>query len=139
MRQSNSESAKYWTPKQFIGKTIFDNNGLNCGKIQSFYIDPKTFTISGIMAKKLLSKEYYLSKDYFDQLKETGLYLNSTPIKPNTKVANTKGKTIGKVIGINYNSDTKKLESIEIKSIFTKKIISSDNIIGIGERITIKA
>jgi len=135
--QNHKGFSKYWNLQQFIGKTVFDNKGQNCGKILSTYIDPETFTISGIIVKKRFSKEYLLSRDYFESLKESGLYLNSIPIKPNDKVVNTEDKKIGKVISINYNSTTNKLESLEIKSGFKSRIIPCDKIIGIGEKITI--
>ena len=138
MSQNYPEFSKYWESRQLIGKSVFDNKGQDCGKIQSLFIDPQTFTLSGMMVKKRFAKEYFLSRTYFDNIKESGLYLNSIPIKPNDKVVNTSGKIIGKVVRIHLNSDTNKLELLEIKSGFKSKKIPSDKIVGIGERITIK-
>ena len=139
MTQSHEEFSKYWTPKEFIGKIVFDNKGQDCGKIQSLYIDPQTFAVSGIMAKKRLAKEYFISRGYFEEIKESGLHLNSIPIKPRDKVVDVDGKNIGKVSKINLNSETNKLESLEVKSGFKSKIIFSDKIVGVGDRITIKS
>ena len=139
MTQSHENFSKYWTPKEFIGKIIFDNKGRDCGKIQSLYIDPKTFAVSGITAKKRLSKEYFISRGYFEEIKDSGLHLNSIPIKPSDKVVDVDGKSIGKVVKINLNSETNKLESLEIKSGFKSKIVFSDKIVGVGDRITIKS
>ena len=139
MTQSHEEFSKYWTPKQFIGKIVFDSKGQDCGKIQSLYIDPQTFTVPGIMAKKRLSKEYFISRGYFEEIKESGLRLNSIPIKPNDKVVDVDGKNIGRVAKINLNSKTNKLESLEVKSRFKSKIIFSDKIVGVGDRITIRS
>ena len=129
---------KYLTSDQFIGKTVFDNKERDCGKVKSLQIDPKNFAISGITAKKRLGKEYFLSREYFEEIKESGLYLNSTPIKPNDKVVDIKGNNLGKVIQMNLNSDTNKLESLEIKSRFKSRVIRSDDIVGIGKKITVK-
>lgn len=104
MTQPHEGFSKYWTPKQFIGKAVFDNKGQDCGKIQSLYIDPQTFAVSGIMAKKRLAKEYFISRGYFKKINESGLHLNSIPIKPHDKVVDTEGKNMGKVIKINLNS-----------------------------------
>lgn len=138
MTEKHPEFSKYWDSKHLIGKPVFDHKGQDCGKIQSLFIDPQTFTLSGMIVKKRFSKEYFLSQTYFDNIKESGLYLNSIPIKPNDKVVNTDGKTIGKVVKINLNYETNKLESLEIKSGFKSEIIPSDKIVGIGEHITIK-
>jgi len=134
----NTEFSKYWTLQQFVGKTVFDSKGKNCGKIKSVLIDPQKFSISGIMIKKRLSKEYFLSREYFEEITESGLSLNSIPIKPGDKVSDIDGKNIGKVIKVNLNSDTNKLESIEMKSGFKLEIIPSDRIIAVGEKIKIK-
>ena len=139
MTQPHEGFSKYWTPKQFIGKVVFDNKGQDCGKIQSLYIDPQTFAVSGIMAKKTLSKEYFVSRGYFEKINESGLHLNSIPIKPNDKVIDTEGKNMGKVIKINLNSETNKLESLEVKRGFKSRTVLSGNILGVGEKITIKS
>jgi len=136
---SRQPISKYWNVQQFIGKTVFDNKGHDCGKIKSILIDPQKFAISGIMVKKMFSKEYFLSQGYFEEFNETGLRLNSIPIKPGDKVADIDGKNIGKVIQINIHHDTNKLESLEIKSGFKSKIISSNRIIAVGEKIRIKS
>ena len=138
MAQPHEGFSKYWTPKQFIGKIVFDNKGNDCGKIQSLHIDPKTFAVSGIMAKKMLSKEYFISRGYFKEINESGLHLNSIPIKPNDKVVDTEGKNMGKVIKINLNSETNKLESLEVKMGFKSRMVLSGNIVGVGEKITVK-
>lgn len=135
----NTQFSKYWTLRQFVGKTVFDSKGGDCGKIKSVLIDPQKFAISGVMIKKRLSKEYFLSQDYFEEINESGLSLNSIPIKPGDKVANVDGKNMGRVIQINLNSDTNKLESLEIKSGFKSEIIPSDKIVAVGEKIKIKS
>ena len=138
MTAQNTQFSKHWNLQQFIGKTVFDNKGQDCGKIKSILIDPQKFSISRIMVKKMLSKEYFLSQGYFAEFNETGLSLNSIPIKPGDKVADIDGKNIGKVTQINIHPDTNKLESLEIKSGFKSKIIPSNRIIGVGEEIRIK-
>ena len=138
MAETPERLSRYWIPKQFIGKAVFDNKGRDCGKIQSLHIDPQTFTISGIMAKRRLAKEYFISQGYFDEINESGLHLNSVPIKPNDKVVDIEGKNMGKVIKINLNLETNKLESLEVKSGFKSRTVSSENIVGIGEKIKIK-
>ena len=90
------------------------------------------------MAKKRLSTEYFISVAYFEALSESSLKLNSIPIKPKDKIVYVDGKNVGKVIKINLNSETNKIESLEIKSHFKSKIIPSEKIIGIGDKITIK-
>jgi sporulation protein YlmC with PRC-barrel domain len=137
----NSQSdfiTKYWPAQQFVGIPVFDRKGNDCGKIQSLRIDPQTFSISGIMVKKRLSTEYFLSTAYFETLSKSSLRLNSIPIKPNDKIVDVDGKKVGKVIKIHLNSETNKIESLEIKSHFKSKIIPSDKIIGIGDKITIQ-
>ena len=138
MTDKSSEPSKKWAPKKFVGITVFDIKGQDCGKIQSLYINPETFSISGIMIKKRLASEYFLSRHYFDQINETGLHLNSIPIKPNDKVIDTEGNNVGKVFKVCLNSETNKLEFLEVKSGFKIKYIASDKIIGVGEKITIK-
>ena len=138
MAQTHEGFSRHWTPKQFIGKSVFDNKGRDCGKIQSLHIDPQTFTISGVIAKKLLAKEYFISRGYFEEVNEFGLHLNSIPIKPRDKVVDIEGKNMGKVIKINLNPETNELESLEVKSGFKSRTVSSENIIGIGEKIKIK-
>ena len=138
MTQDNEGFSRYWTPKQFMGKTVFDNKGMDCGKIQSLHIDPQTFAVSGVMAKKRLSKEYFISRGYFDEINNYGLRLNSIPIKPNDRVVDVDGKNIGKVIKINLNPETNKLESLEVKSGFKARTVSSNSIVGIGEKIRVK-
>lgn len=139
MEKQNNSLNKYWGDQQFIGISVFDSKGNNCGKIQSLCIDPLDFIISGIMVKMRFSKEYFISKSYFDSINETSLALNSIPIKPGDKLTDVDGKNMGKVIMINFNYETNKLESLEIKSGFKSKIISSDKIVGVGEKIRIKA
>ena len=138
MEQNHEGFSRYWTPKQFIGKSVFDNKGRDCGKIQSLHIDSQTFTISGVMAKRRLTKEYFISRGYFEKINESGLHLNSIPIKPNDKVVDIEGKKMGKVIKINLNPETNKLESLELKSGFRSRTVSSENIVGIGEKIKIR-
>jgi sporulation protein YlmC with PRC-barrel domain len=138
MTRKSADSSKYWSPKEFVGRTVFDSKGQDCGKIQSLHIDPETFSISGIMVKKRPTQEYFLSRQYFDQINEMGLHLNSIPIKPDDKVIDTEGNKVGKVIKVCLNSDTNKLEFLEVKSGFKTKYIASDKIVGIGEKITIK-
>ena len=138
MEKQNNSLNKYWGDRQFIGISVFDSKGNNCGKIQSLCIDPLDFIVSGIIVKMRLSKEYFISKSYFDSINETSLTLNSIPIKPGDKLTDVDGKNMGKVIKINFNYETNKLESLEIKSGFKSKIISSDRIVGVGEKITIK-
>ena len=138
MTQTREGSTRHWTPKQFIGKTVFDHKGRDCGKVQSLQIDHKTFAISGIMANRRLAKEYFISQGYFDEINESGLYLNSVPIKPNDKVVDVKGKNMGKVIKINLDPETNKLESLEVKSGFKSRTVFSDSIVGIGEKIKVK-
>ena len=139
MGTENYQFSKYWTMEKFVGKTVFDSKGQNCGKIKSVLIDPKSFSISGIIIKMRFSKEYFLSQDYFDEINETGLRLNSIPIKPGDKVTDVDGKNIGKVVQIRLNSDTNKIESLEIKSGLKSKMISSDRIVAIGEKIKIQS
>ena len=139
MKKENKSFSKYWTLQQFIRKPVFDSKGNDCGKIQSLCIDPQTFYISGIMVKKRLSKEYFISRTYFESITKSSLTLNSIPIKPNDKMVDVDGKNIGKVIKINLNSKTNKLESLEIKPRFKSKVIvPSDKIVGVGEKITIR-
>jgi len=138
MNNQSNFMTKYWSAQQFVGISVFDSKGNNCGKIQSLCIDPQTFSISGIMVKKRLTTEYFISVAYFEILGESSLKLNSIPIKPNDRIVNVEGKNIGKVIKINLNYETNKIESLEMKSYFKSKIIPSDKIIGIGDKITIK-
>lgn len=138
MTDQGEPTTKYWSDQQFIGVSVFDSRGNGCGKIQSLCIDPQTFSISGIMVKKRLSAEYFISATYFETLSESSLRLNSIPIKPNDKIVDIDGKPVGKVIKINLNPETNKIESLEIKSHFKSKIIFSDKIVGIGDKITVK-
>lgn len=139
MKNSSKSMTKYWSDQQFIGLPVFDSKETDCGKIQSLCIDPETFSISGVMVKKRLSSEYFLSATYFENLTESSLKLNSIPIKPHDKVVDIDGKSLGKVIKINLDSKTNKIESLEIKSMFKSEIIPSDRIVGVGDKITIKA
>ncbi len=91
------------------------------------------------MVKKRLSSEYFLSVIYFENLSESSLQLNSIPIKSHDKVVDVDGKSVGKVIKINLDSKTNKIESLEIRSRFKSKIILSNRIVGIGDKIAIKA
>lgn len=139
MNNKSNSLTKYWSGQQFIGLSVFDSKENDCGKIQSLCIDPQTFSISGVMVKKRFSSEYFLSVTYFENLTKSSLKLNSIPIKPNDKIVDVDGKSIGKVIKINLDSKTNKIESLEIKSRFKSKIILSDRIVGVGDKITIKA
>ena len=138
MKNQSKPLGKYWSGQQFVGLSVFDSKGNDCGKIQSICVDPKTFSISGVMTKQRLSTEYFISATYFEILTESSLRLNSIPIKPHDKIIDVDGKSVGKVIKINLNSETNKIESLEIKSHFKSKIIPSDRIVGIGDKITIK-
>jgi len=138
MKNQSKPLGKYWSGQQFVGLSVFDSKGNDCGKIQSICVDPKTFSISGVMTKQRLSTEYFISATYFEVLSESSLRLNSIPIKPHDKIVDVDGKSVGKVIKINLNSETNKIESLEIKSRFKSKIIPSDRIVGIGDKITIK-
>lgn len=131
--------SKYVNPQQLIGKSVLDSKGSDCGKIKSLYIDKKTFCVVGIMLKKKLSKEYFISKDYFENITKSGITLNSVPIKPYQKVVDVKGKLIGRIVSINRNLDTDQLESIEVKFGFKSKVILSDEIVGIGDKITVRS
>jgi sporulation protein YlmC with PRC-barrel domain len=139
MTDKNTYFSKYFILQQFIGKSVFDSKGRDCGKIKSVLIDPQKFSISGVIVKKRLSKEYFLSRDYFEDINDSGLSLNTVPIKPGDNVADVDGKNIGKIIQINLDPDTNKLESLEIKSRFKSEIISSDRIVAVGEKIKIKS
>ena len=139
MTDKSNSLEKYWPAQKFIGLSVFDSKENDCGKIQSVYIDPQTFSVSGVMVKKRLSSEYFLSITYFENLSESSLKLNSIPIKPHDKVVDVDGKSMGKVTKISFDSKTNKIESIEIKYLFKSKIILSDNIVGVGDKITIKA
>ncbi len=136
--KQNAQLKKNCYLEDFIGKTVYDSKGQNCGKIKSIIIDSQKFSISGILVKKRLSKEYFLSQDYFEEFNDSGLSLNSIPIKPGDKVADVDGKNIGRVIQINLNSESNKLESIEIKSRFKSVIVPSERIIAVGDKIKIK-
>lgn len=138
MKNQNKFLGKYWFGHHLVGLNVFDSKGNDCGKIQSLCIDPKTFSISGVMVKQRLSSEYFISTTYFEILTDSSLRLNSIPIKPHDKIVDVDGKSIGKVIKINLNSETNKIQSLEIKSRFKSKIISSDRIVGVGDKITIK-
>ncbi len=129
---------KYWSGQQFVGIPVVDSKGNDCGKIQSLCIDPKTFSVSGIIAKKRMSSEYFISATYFETLSESSLRLNSVPIKPNDRVVSIDGKNVGKVIRINLNPETNKIESLEIKSRFKSQTVLSERIVGVGDKITIK-
>ncbi len=137
--QQNSQWPNHWYSQNLIGKTVFDAKNHNCGKIQSFLIDPEKFSISGVIVKQRFFKEYFLSRDYFDKISSSGLFLNSIPIKPNTRVVNTEGKNKGRVIRINHDRKTSQFQSLVVKSGFRKKIIFADKIIGIGEKVTIQS
>ncbi len=139
MKNKSKFLTKYWSGQQFLGLSVFDSKGNDCGKIRSLCIDPKTYSISGVMVKKRLSSEYFLSVTYFENLTESSLKLNSIPIKPNDKIVDVDGKSVGRVIRINLDSETNKIKSLEIKSRFKSKIILSDRIVGVGDKITIKA
>jgi len=139
MKNKNKSLAKYWSGQQFLGISVFDSKGNDCGKIESLCVDPQDFLISGVMVKQRLSSEYFISVTYFENLTESSLMLNSIPIKPHDKVVDVDGKSVGKVIQINLNSETNKIESLEIKSRFKSKIILSDKIVGVGDKITIKS
>lgn len=136
--EQNTQLKKNCYLEDFIGKTVYDSKGQNCGKIKSIIIDSQKFSVSGILVKKRLSKEYFLSQDYFEEFNDSGLRLNSIPIKPGDKVADVDGKNIGRVIQINLNSESNKLESIEIKSRFKSVIVPSERIIAVGDKIKIK-
>ncbi|MGY5149281.1 MAG: PRC-barrel domain-containing protein [Candidatus Nitrosopumilus sp. bin_68KS] len=136
--ESNPQLTKNCYLEDFIGKTVIDSNGQNCGKIKSIIIDSRKFSVSGILVKKRLAKEYFLSQDYFEEFNESGLSLNTIPIKPGDKVADIDGKNIGRVIQINLNSETNKLESLVIKSKFKSVIVTSERIIAVGDKIKIK-
>lgn len=136
--ESNPQLTKNCYLEDFIGKTVIDSNGQNCGKIKSIIIDSQKFSVSGILVKKRLAKEYFLSQDYFEEFNESGLSLNTIPIKPGDKVADIDGKNIGRVIQINLNSETNKLESLVIKSKFKSVIVTSERIIAVGDKIKIK-
>ncbi|HEY5735832.1 MAG TPA: PRC-barrel domain-containing protein [Nitrosopumilus sp.] len=138
MKNQSKFLGKYWFGQDLVGLNVFDRKGHDCGKIQSLCIDPKTFSISGAMVKQRLSSEYFISATYFEILTDSSLRLNSIPIKPHDKIVDVDGKSIGKVIKINLNSETNKIQSLEIKSRFKSKIISSDRIVGVGDKITIK-
>ena len=138
INEQNAQLNKNCYLEDFIGKTVYDSKGQNCGKIKSIIIDSQKFSVSGILVKKRLSKEYFLSQDYFEEFNDSGLSLNSIPIKPGDKVADVDGKNIGRVIQINLNSESNKLESIEIKSRFKSVIIPSERIIAVGDKIKIK-
>ena len=138
MKNQNKALGKYWSGQHFIGISVFDSKGNDCGKIQSICIDPKTFSISGVMVKRRLSPLYFISVAYFEILTESSLKLNSIPIKPHDKIIDVDGKSVGKVIKINLNSETNKIETLEIKSRFKSKIIPSERIVGVGDKITIK-
>ena len=138
MKNQSNPLGKYWSGPQFVGLSVFDSKGNDCGKIQSLCIDPKSFSISGVMVKQRLSSEYFVSVTYFDALTDSSLRLNSIPIKPHDKVVDVDGKSVGKIMKINLNSETNKIESIEIKSRFKSKIIPSDRNVGVGDKITIK-
>lgn len=138
MKNQNKFLGKYWFGQHLVGLNVFDSKGNDCGKIQSLCIDPKTFSISGVMIKQRLSSEYFISATYFEILTDSSLRLNSIPIKPHDKIVDVDGKSIGKVIKINLNPETNKIQSLEIKSRFKSKIISSDRIVGVGDKITIK-
>ena len=90
------------------------------------------------MVKRRLSAPYFISVTYFEILTESSLKLNSIPIKPRDKIVDVDGKSVGKVIKINLNSETNKIETLEIKSRFKSKIIPSERIVGVGDKITIK-
>lgn len=139
MKNKNTPFTKYWSGQQFIGLSVFDSKGNDCGKIRSLCIDPRDFSISGTMVKKRLSSEYFISVTYFENLNESSLKLNSIPIKPNDKIVNTDGKSMGKIIKINLDSETNKIKSLEVKFRFKSKIILSDRIVGVGDKITIQA
>ena len=139
MTNQTKPLGKYWSGKQFIGLSVLDSKENDCGKIQSLCIDPKTFSIAGVMVKQRLSSEYFISVTYFEALTESSLRLNSIPIKPHDKIIDVDGKSIGKVIKINLDFETNKIKSLEIKSRFKSKIVPSDRIVGVGDKITIKA
>ncbi|AFS83271.1 PRC-barrel domain-containing protein [Candidatus Nitrosopumilus sediminis] len=138
MKNQNKFLGKYWFGQHLIGLNVFDSKGNDCGKIQSLCIDPQIFSISGVMVKQRLSSEYFISASYFEILTDDSLRLNSIPIKPHDKIVDVDGKSVGKVIKINLNSETNKIQSLEIKSRFKSKIIPSDRIVGVGDKITIK-
>ncbi len=90
--------------------------------------------MSGIVVKMRLSKEYFISKSYFELIDKMYLALNSIPIKSGDKPVNVDKRNLDKVIKINFSFETNHLESLEIKSGFKSKIISADRIIRVGEK-----
>ena len=138
MKDQTGFPVKYLSDQQLIGLPVFDSKGGNCGKIKFLCIDPQTYSISGVMIKRRTSPEYFLSVTYFKNVTSSSLQLNSIPIKPGDKVVNMDGKSIGKVIRINLHFETNKIKSLEIKSHFKSKIILSDQIVGIGDKVKVK-
>ena len=139
MSNTNSAKQTFCEPKMFVGKSVIDSNGKNCGKIKSLYINPQTMRISGAKIKNGFHKEYLLTSEYFEKFSDYTLYLNTVPVKPNDKVVDLEGKKLGKIKNIHRNPKTNRIQTLEVKSrLKPTKMIPITEMIGVGDKITVK-
>lgn len=137
--KKDSLNPTFCEPKTFVGKSVMDYNGKNCGKIKSLYINPQTMNISGVKIKNGFHKDYLLTREYFEKFSEDTLYLNTIPIKPNDKVVDLEGKKLGKIKDIHRNPETNRIQTLEVKSrLKPRKMIPITEMIGVGDKITVK-
>ncbi|MEM3143370.1 MAG: PRC-barrel domain-containing protein [Candidatus Nitrosotenuis sp.] len=126
------------TADEFTGKKVVDREGIEYGKVKHIHINANTLVVSGVTVHQGFHKDFYLSTEYIDRFTSKSLLLSHPAIRTHIPVVDIDGHKLGKVKRLVKNSDTNELESIEVASTLSSKLVSKSDIWGIGEKVTLK-
>lgn len=126
---------------ELIGKRVLSKGGKIVGKVAEIRVNPLNFNLQGIVVgRDILRKPIYIGRSYFERLSHDSVILNvelSIFLKYKD-VLDSKGKTIGQVRDIIRKGTTNEIESLIVRSTFSKKFIVPFRAIkAIGNNITL--
>ena len=127
------------TASDLVGKKVIDREGIEYGKIKHIHISQDTLTVSGVTIHQGFNKDYFLSEDYIDKFTKETLLLSRPPIRTGIPVIDIDGHKIGKVKRLVKDNETNQLQSIEVTDgILHTKIVSTTDVWGVGDKVTLK-
>lgn len=117
---------KQFSLEELIGKRVLGKNGTVIGRVKNIII--KDYMVLGIIIRRLLKKDIFIGRQYFDSFTEKAVILNIEPFMAmiGLQVIDKKGEILGKVVRIGRNTTTNRFSHIYVKRGIISKTIKID-------------
>lgn len=127
---------------EVLGQKILTKDGEKIGKVKSVHINPKTFSLDGIvMNTGLFDADQYLGTDFIGSVTDEGIVLKIRPVTEyvGLSVFDFTGKEIGKVKDVNRSRQSNTLFSMVVDRHGKEDVlISAGYIAATGKNIVLK-